>query len=230
MKRRVLAVMLATVLSMAMSVTALAAGNASAGASGSVSANGSVTAGESSSKGHSSSKSKGSSSSSKASSAVKSVGEIEAATVTVSVRNADGSVSQSNLKAQANGVKSAFESYAAAVAASGQDAGAALSAVMSRPASPIWQATINVLGGQIKLHDRGAYNVKATALAADGSVIASAGVVNGASAQAFMILIGVAADGTMETVEGVYDAASGSVIGAFNNAPTVINAFIITAV
>ena len=100
---------------------------------------------------------------------------------------------------------------------------------MSRPASPIWQATINVLGGQIKLHDRGAYNVKATALAADGSVIASAGVVNGASAQAFMILIGVAADGTMETVEGVYDAASGSVIGAFNNAPTVINAFIITA-
>ena len=230
MKRRVLAVMMAAVLSMAMSTTAFAAG-----VSASVSGNVSGEAGDSDSdKGHSSSSSSsrsrgGSSSSSKASVAVKTVGEVATATVTVSVRNADGSVSQSNLKDQANGLKAGFESYAVAAAANGQDAGAALSAVLTRPASPIWQATINALGGQIKLNDRGAYNVKATALAADGSVIASAGVVNGASAQAFMILVGVTADGNMEIVEGVYDVASGTVVGAFTNAPTVIDAFIITA-
>lgn len=232
MKRRVLAVMMAAVLSMAMCTTAFAAEK-----SGNVSGNVSGEAGDSDSdKGHSSSSSSsssrsrgGSSSSSKASVAVKTVGEVATATVTVSVRNADGSVAQSNLKDQTTGLKSGFESYAAAVAASGQDAGAALSAVLTRPASPIWQATINALGGQIKLNDRGAYNVKATALAADGSVIASAGAVDGASAQAFMVLVGVAADGTMETVEGVYDVASGTVVGAFTNAPTVINAFIITA-
>lgn len=226
MKRRVLAVMMAAVLCMAMSTTAFAAGSPGA----SESALSSDSTDGDSSKGHSSSKSRGgSSSSSKASVAVKTVGEVATATVTVSVRNADGSVSQSNLKAQADGLKAGFESYAAAAAANGQDAGAALSAVLTRPASPIWQATINALGGQIKLNDRGAYNVKATALAADGSVIASAGVVNGASAQAFMILVGVTADGNMEIVEGVYDVASGTVVGAFTNAPTVINAFIITA-
>ena len=230
MKRRVLAVMMAAVLCMAMSTTAFAAGSPGA----SESALSSDSTDGDSSKGHSSSSSSsrsrgGSSSSSKASVAVKTVGEVATATVTVSVRNADGSVSQSNLKAQADGLKAGFESYAAAAAANGQDAGAALSAVLTRPASPIWQATINALGGQIKLNDRGAYNVKATALAADGSVIASAGVVDGASAQAFMILVGVTADGNMEIVEGVYDVASGTVVGAFTNAPTVINAFIITA-
>lgn len=239
MKRRVLAVMMAAVLCMAMSANAFAAekssyvsGNVSGNVGGNVGGNESGEAGSGdSSKGHSSSKSRGgsSSSSSKASAAVKTVGEVATETVVVNVRNADGSVSQSNLKAQAAGLASGFESLAVATAANGGDAGAALSAVLTRPASPIWQATINALGGQIKLNDRGAYNVKATALAADGSVIASAGVVNGACAQAFMILVGVTADGTMETVEGVYDVASGTVVGAFTNVPTVINAFIITA-
>lgn len=222
MKRRVLAVMLSAVLCLSMSTTAFAA--VSPGA------NGSAGASTESSKGHSSSKkSSSSSSSAKASVTVKTVGEVAQVSVSVSVLNADGSVTQSNLKEQTAGLQSGFESYVAAVAANGADAGAALSAVLTRPASPIWQATINALGGQIKLNDRGAYNVKATALAADGSVIASAGVVSGATAQAFMILVGVAADGSMETVEGVYDAASGTVIGAFTNAPVVINAFIITA-
>lgn len=229
MKRRVLACMLAAVLCLAMSTTALAA--ESTKVSTNVSGNVSGTAGSDTSKGHSSSKksSSSSSSSSKSASTVKAVGEVAQATVSVTVRNADGSVTQSNLKEQTAGLKSGFESYAAAVAANAGDAGAALSAVLTRPASPVWQATINALGGQIKLNDCGAYNVKATALAADGSVIASAGVVSGATEHAFMILVGVAADGSMETVEGVYDAASGTVIGAFTNVPTVISAFIITA-
>lgn len=218
MRRRVLAVILSAVLCLAMSTTAFAADNKSA----------SSVAGSDSSRGHSK-KSSSSSSSAKASVTVKTVGEVAQASVSVSVLNADGSVTQSNLKEQTAGLKAGFESYATAVAANGADAGAALSAVLTRPASPIWQATINALGGQIKLNDCGAYNVKATAQAADGSVIASAGVVSGATEQAFMILVGVAADGSMEIVEGVYDAASGAVIGAFTNAPVVINAFIITA-
>ncbi len=216
MKRRVLAVMLATVLCFAMSTTAFAAHSPSGSAGAST--------------GHSSSKkSSSSSSSAKASVTVKTLGEVAQTSVAVSVLGADGSVTQSNLKEQSTGVKAGFESYAAAVAASGADAGAALSAALSRPASPVWQATINALGGQIKLNDCGAYSVKATAPAADGSVIASAGVVSGATEHAFMILVGVAADGSMEIVEGFYDAASGTVIGAFTNAPTVINALIITA-
>ena len=145
----------------------------------------------------------------------------------MAIRNADGTVSTVNLTQYTEQTNRSV--VAAAVAAVGANPGEAVSAMMTTPASDLFKATINALGGNIRMVNAGGYKVTALAPGADGRKVASVGTVKGVTKYAFVILISVNEDGTVETVEGTVDPVTLQVMGAFKGTPKTITVSVVMA-
>lgn len=203
MKKRIAAVVLTAALCVATSASALAA----------------------------SSTSSSSSSSSSAPSAAEieaTKGDVNTDKVDVAVVAADGTVSKVNLTEYSKQVNDSVVTVAASAAASANP-GEAVSAVLTTPASGMFKATINALGGNIKMVYAGGYKVKATAPTPDGRVVANVGTVKGVTKYAYIVLTSVNADGSVEIVEGVVDPVTLEVVGAFKGTPATITVSVIVA-
>ena len=215
MRKRVLAIVLTIAMCTMMSSTAFAASSSSS----------------SSSSKHSSSSSAGGSSSASSSSTKTTTeatkGNVNTDSVSVATVTADGSVATVNLTQYTTQVNSVIADVAASSIANGMNPGEAVSAVMTSPASDIFKATINALGGNIKLVNAGGYKVASAMTDESGKTIASVGTVNGVSKYAFVMLTAVNADGSIEVVEGVVDPVSLQVIGVFTGTPSTITVSVI---
>ncbi len=207
MKKKIMAVILAAALCTMMSVNVLAANNS-----------------------QSTSGSSGSSSSSGGSSAPVETpanrGTVNTNDVSVAVQNADGTVSKVNLTKFTEQVSEAVISVAAANAA---NPGEAVSSVLTTPASDLFKATINVLGGKIRTVNAGGYKVVSAAPSADGRTVATVGTVRGVTKYAFVILTSVNEDGSVEIVEGTVDPVTLQVMGVFAGTPKTITVSVIMA-
>lgn len=147
--------------------------------------------------------------------------------IAVAVKNADGSVSTVNLTQYTEQTNNSI--VAVAAAAVGANPGEAVSAVMTTPASELFKATINALGGNIRMVNAGGYKVTALAPGADGRTVASVGTVKGVTKYAFVLLISVNEDGTTEIVEGTVDPVTLQVMGAFKGTPRTITVSVVMA-
>lgn len=203
MKKRIMAVILAAALCVTASATVLAASSSTSGSS---------------------------SSSKSSSSAVKEAtkGDVDTDSVNVAVAAADGTVSRVNLTKYSAQVNNTVASVAANFAGTGNP-GMAVSSVLTTPASERFIATINVLGGNIKMVYTGGFSVKSTAPGLNGKTIASVGTVKGVTKYAFVVLTAVNADGSVEIVEGTVDPASLNVMGEFNGTPVTVTVSVIMA-
>ncbi len=156
--------------------------------------------------------------------------KVAPATVKVNVVAADGTVSSTNLAAYTAEVEKSVTTTIAQVAASapatGASAGAAVSAMMTTPATPMFQATIDALGGKAAINNCGTKKTAAVAKDAFGNVIASAGTVKGVTSGSLVMLMSVNADGTVEFVEGVVDPVTGQILGAFKGTPKTITVMV----
>lgn len=211
MKKRIIAVILAAALCVTASATVLAASSSTSGSSGSSSS-------------HSSSSK--SSSGSSANEATK--GDVNTDSVNVAIAAADGTVSRVNLTNYSAQVNNTVASVAANYAGTGNP-GQAVSSVLTTPASERFVATINALGGNIRMVYTGGFSVKSTAPGLNGKTIASVGTVKGVTQYAFVILTAVNADGSVEIVEGVVDPATLNVMGEFNGTPVTVTVSVIVA-
>ena len=146
--------------------------------------------------------------------------------VRVAIVNADGSVSAVSLTQQIASVKAVVADLVTSQIAAGKNAGAAVSQMMTKPATPMFRATINALGGNVAINDCGTVKTLATAQDAFGNTIASAGTIKGVTAGSLVMLMSVNADGTVEYVEGIVDPVTGQVMGAFKGAPTTISVLV----
>lgn len=146
--------------------------------------------------------------------------------VRVAIANADGSVSAVSLTQQIASVKAVVADLVTAQTAAGKNAGAAVSQMMTRPATPMFRATINALGGNVAINDCGTVKTLAAAQDAFGNTIASAGTIKGVTAGSLVMLMSVNADGTVEYVEGIVDPVTGHVMGAFKGVPTTISVMV----
>ena len=209
MKKRIIAVILTAALCTMMSANVLAANNSPSTGSSSSSS--------------SSSSSKASSSASTDTPATR--GTANTDQVAVAIAAADGTVSTVSLTQLTEHVGSVVVSTAAGSANPGE----AVSAVLTTPASEIFKATINVLGGRIRTVNAGGYKVVAAAPGADGRTVASVGTVKGVTKYAFVILTSVNADGTVEIVEGTVDPVTLQVMGAFHGTPVTVTVSVIVA-
>lgn len=208
MRKKVLAVVLSIAMCTMMSSTVFAASSSSSSSS---SSSGSSSSGSSST-------------GSQESSSEATIGTVNTDNVVVATVAPDGSVSKVNLTQYTQQVSNAVISVATS---SGSNPGEAVSAVLSAPASEVFKATINVLGGNIRLVNAGGHKVVATSTDASGKTIASVGAVRGVTQYAFVILTAVNADGTVEIVEGTVDPVSLQVMGAFSGTPTTITVSVI---
>lgn len=143
--------------------------------------------------------------------------------VRVAIVNADGSVSAVSLTQQIASVKAVVADLVISQTAAGKNAGSAVSQIMTRPATPMFRATINALGGNVAINDCGTVKTLAAAQDAFGNTIASAGTIKGVTAGSLVMLMSVNADGTVEYVEGIVDPVTGHVMGAFKGVPTTIS-------
>lgn len=212
MKKRIIAMGLAVVLTLSMSLTAFAASSTTSKNSGDQG-----TTVEQAQPG----------------------GAVKPDTVQVAVASEDGTVQAVSLPtvvtAKQEEVKQVVAAVAAAVTsptAEGKaQAATAISNILSRPASETFTATVQALaemkGGNLAVNNMGTVKTAATAQDALGNTIASAGVIKNVTSGALVMLMSVNADGTIEYVEGVVDPLTGSVIGAFKGIPTVITVMVL---
>lgn len=217
MRKKVLAIVLTIAMCTMMSSTVFAASSSSS---------------SSSSSSGSSSESSGStgSSNSKAPAVTEATkGNVNTDSVVVAVVQPDGSVSQVNLTQFTRQVSDTVVTAALSSAASGANPGEAVSAILTSPASDIFKATINALGGNIRLVNTGGYQVVASTVDSTGKTVASVGTVKGVTKYAYVILTAVNADGTVEIVEGTVDPVTLQVMGAFSSVPATITVSVIMA-
>ena len=153
-------------------------------------------------------------------------GTVNTDSVTVAVPLANGTISSMNLTAYTGEVSKVVIAVAAENAA---NPGEAVSSILSAPASDIFKATINVLGGKIRTVNAGGYKVVSTAPGVDGRTVASVGTVRGVTKYAFVILTAVNANGSVEIVEGTVDPVTLQVMGAFRGTPKAITVSVIMA-
>ena len=136
-------------------------------------------------------------------------------TVRVAITRPDGTVAAVSLTEQVATARESVISLVATQTTSGSNAGLAVSKLMTTPATPMFRATINALGGNVGINDCGTVKTLAAAPDAFGNTIASAGLIPGVTAGSLVMLMSVNADGTVEFVEGLVDPVTGQVVGAF---------------
>lgn len=217
MRKKVLAVVLTIAMCTMMSSTVFAASSSSSSSS------------SSSGSGSESSGSTGSSNSKAPAVTEATKGNVNTDSVVVAVVQPDGSVSQVNLTQFTRQVSDTVVTAALSSAASGANPGEAVSAILTSPASDIFKATINALGGNIRLVNTGGYQVVASTVDSTGKTVASVGTVKGVTKYAYVILTAVNADGTVEIVEGTVDPVTLQVMGAFSSVPATITVSVIMA-
>lgn len=217
MRKKVLAVVLTIAMCTMMSSTVFAASSSSSSSS------------SSSGSGSESSGSTGSSNSKAPAVTEATKGNINTDSVVVAVVQPDGSVSQVNLTQFTRQVSDTVVTAALSSAASGANPGEAVSAILTSPASDIFKATINALGGNIRLVNTGGYRVVASTVDSTGKTVASVGTVKGVTKYAYVILTAVNAEGTVEIVEGTVDPVTLQVMGAFSSVPATITVSVIMA-
>lgn len=217
MRKKVLAVVLTIAMCTMMSSTVFAASSSSSSSS------------SSSGSGSESSGSTGSSNSKAPAVTEATKGNVNTDSVVVAVVQPDGSVSQVNLTQYTRQVSDTVVAAALSSAAGGANPGEAVSAILTSPASDIFKATINALGGNIRLVNTGGYQVVASTVDSTGKTVASVGTVKGVTKYAYVILTAVNADGTVEIVEGTVDPVTLQVMGAFSSVPATITVSVIMA-
>lgn len=198
MKRKVMGVILSVVMAMTMSMTAFAASSTTANNSGNVGVAVEVAA----------------------PGAV-----VKTDSVSVAVSTASG-VKAVTLTEYVKSAEDTFVSAVATTAGAGADAGEAVSKMLTKPATPMFQATINTLGGKAAINNCGTVKTAAVAKDAFGNTIASAGTIKGITAHSLVMLMSVNADGVVEFVEGVVDPATGLILGAFQGTPKTITVLV----
>ena len=199
MRKKVMAAALAAVMTMSMSMTAFAASSTTSSNSGNA-----VVPVEAAAPG----------------------AAVDTATVDVAVAAADGTVQAVTLTEYVKSAETSVVTLVAAEATAGKDAGAAVSQLMTRPATPMFQATINALGGKADINNCGTRKTLASAKDAFGNTIASAGQIKGVTSGSLVMLMGVNANGTVEFVEGVVDPVTGQILGAFQGTPVTITVLV----
>ncbi len=199
MKKKVLAGALAAVMMMGMSMTAFAASSTTASNSGNA-----AVAVEKAAPG----------------------AVVNTDTVNVAVVTPDGSVAATSLTSYVKSAETSVITLIATETTTGNNAGAAVSNLMTSPATPMFQATINALGGKAGINNCGTVKTLASAKDAFGNTIASAGKINGVTSGSLVMLMGVSADGTVEFVEGVVDPVTGQILGAFKGTPVTISVLV----
>ncbi|MCM1538739.1 MAG: hypothetical protein NC254_10105 [bacterium] len=151
---------------------------------------------------------------------------VNADTVEVAIVRGNGTVSAVSLTTYVEMTQTSVAFMVAAQSATGSNAGATVSALMTTPATPMFQATINALGGNAGINNCGTVKTLASARDAFGNTIASAGKITGVTNESLVMLTGVSADGTVEFVEGVCDPVTGQILGAFQGPPVTISVLV----
>lgn len=155
--------------------------------------------------------------------------------VIVAVPSADGTAKAVTLNTvvaekQAE-VVATVQSVAALGAAAPAESAAMVNSILTAPASPVFTATVQALaeikGADMVVNNCGTVKTAAVAKDALGNTIASAGVIKNVTAGALVMLMSINADGTIEYVEGIVDPLTGSVLGAFQGTPSVITVLVL---
>ncbi|MBO5030367.1 MAG: hypothetical protein J6D08_00540 [Lachnospiraceae bacterium] len=225
MKKKVLALGLALVMCMSLSMTAFAASSSTTNNSGDQSSSSS------------------SSTTSAAAEAPKTVAEVVSSTpaggavkaeaVKLAVASADGTARTTTLANVVASKQAEVKAVVAAVAAQTGTAQAAtaISSILTVPASEQFTATVAALaeikGSTMVVNNCGSVKTAAVAKDALGNTIASAGVIKNVTSGALIMLMSVNADGSIEYVEGVVDPVTGAVLGAFQGTPAVITVLVL---
>ena len=106
-----------------------------------------------------------------------------------------------------------------------------ISAILTTPASDFFNATVKALaemkGSEAVVNNCGSVKTVAVAKDALGNTIASAGVVKNVTSGALILLMSINEDGTIEYVEGVVDPVTGAVLGAFDGTPSIITVLVL---
>lgn len=234
MKKKVVALGLAVVLSVSMSLTAFAASTSSSTGNNSSSVSGNTVSNtQSSSSESSSSESSSSTSTARPASTATTVekalpgGVVAPATVKVAVVGANGQVSAVSLDKV---VASTSQSIVAS-ATTAQGAVVTVQSLLTRAASPIFMQTVAALaeikGSSMVVNNVGTLKTAAVAQDPLGNNIAAAGFVKNVTSGSLVMLMSVNADGTVEYVEGVVDPVTGLIMGVFQGVPSVITVLVL---
>lgn len=200
MKKKIIAMGLAVVMTLSMSMTAFAASSTTSANSGNQ-----ETTVEKAAPG----------------------GAVAANTVTVAVANANGTVSATTLDAV---VKSSASVIVASAASAENVVATVQSLLTTSASPVFTQtvaALSQMKGTQMVVNTMGTVKTAAVAKDALGNTIASAGVIKNVTSGALVMLMSVNADGTIEYVEGVVDPVTGVVMGAFQGVPSVITVLVL---
>lgn len=147
-------------------------------------------------------------------------------TMRVAVVRADGTVAAVTLTEQVAAARESVVALIASQTIAGNNAGLAVSQLMTTPATPRFCAAINALGGNVSINDCGTVKTLISARDAFGNMIASAGKIKGVTGGSLVMLMSVNADGTVEFVEGLVDPVTGQVLGAFQGVPVTISVMV----
>lgn len=225
MKRKVLALGLALVMCLSVSMTAFAA-------SSSTSSNSGNNGGSSSEQQTTQTKAESPKPVQQVVSKAAAGAEIAPTAVTVAVQAEDGAVKAVTLDKVIDSKKEEITNVVASTAAApAEQAAETINNILSAPASDFFCETVKALaeikGSDMVVNNCGTIKTAAVAKDAFGNTIASAGVVKNVTSGALIMLMSVNADGTIEYVEGVVDPVTGAVVGAFQGTPSVITVLVL---
>lgn len=152
--------------------------------------------------------------------------------VTVAIPASDGTVKAITLDKVIDSKKEEITNVVASVAAvPATQAVETINNILSIPASDFFGSTVKALaeikGSDMVVNNCGTIKTAAVAKDAFGNTIASAGVVKNVTSGALIMLMSVNADGTIEYVEGVVDPVTGAVVGAFQGTPSIITVLVL---
>ena len=152
--------------------------------------------------------------------------------VTVAIPAADGTVKAVTLDKVVETKKAEIVNVVSAVAAvPTEQAVATVNNILTVPASGFFSATVKALaemkGSDMVVNNCGTVKTAAVAKDALGNTIASAGKIKNVTEKALIMLMSVNTDGTIEYVEGVVDPVTGAVVGAFKGTPSVITVLVL---
>lgn len=236
MKKKVVSLGLAVVLSLSVSLTAFAASSSTGSNSSTTTVSGNSASTSSSSAASSSTESSSSASSSSSRPAAPAAttvekalpgGAVAPATVSVAVVDASGQVSAVSLDKV---VATASQSIVAS-AATAEGAVVTVQSLLTRTASPIFMQTVAALaqikGSSMVVNNAGTLKTAAAAVDPYGNTIAAAGFIKNVTSGSLVMLMSVNADGTVEYVEGVVDPVTGLIMGVFSGTPAVITVLVL---
>ena len=152
---------------------------------------------------------------------------VKAQSVTVAVVAQDGSVRAVTLPQVVNEVTTTIVASAKTPVTAVATVESILTAPATEFFTKTVAALAEIKGSNMVVNNMGTIKTTATAKDAFGNVIASVGVVENVTSQALVLLMSVNDDGTVEYVEGVVDPVTGAVVGAFKGIPSVITVLVL---